>query len=103
MGLFRPNPRFHDELRGQDDFRESLKERAEAAKAKAEPLAPQIMRRNPEAFEVQEDEEGVYLANTDYGGHLAEWGSAKTPVTAPLRRGVKAAGLRLEESPKGAD
>lgn len=100
MGLFRPNPHFFDELDGQSEMREALKEQAELAKAKAEPLAPRIMRRNPEAFEVQEDDEGVYLVNADYGAHLAEWGSANSPPTAPLRRGVRAAGLRLEEDPK---
>jgi hypothetical protein len=40
------------------------------------------------------------VGNNDFAAHWVEWGSANNPPWAPLRRGVRAAGLRLEEQPK---
>lgn len=37
------------------------------------------------------------VATRDPFGHLVEWGSQNNPPYAPLRRGVRAAGLRLDE------
>lgn len=42
---------------------------------------------------------GARVMATDPFGHLVEWGSANNPPYAPLRRGVLAAGLRLDEAP----
>jgi len=41
------------------------------------------------------------VINTDPFFHLVEWGSVNNPPYAPLRRGVTAAGLRLDEDVKG--
>ncbi len=97
--VFIPDGDFIPELERSDETREALKGAGEAARARAEGMAPRIMPRNSSAIAVVEDDDGaVYLVNTDYGGHLAEWGSANNPPYAPLRRGVRAAGLRLDES-----
>lgn len=42
----------------------------------------------------------VRVINIDYAGHLIEWGSKNNPAHAPLRRAVRAAGLKLTETPK---
>lgn len=98
MALFIPNPAFLRELSKEPEVKETVSGKAEEAKSRAEEFAPRIMRRNPEAIEVQEDGDEVVLVNTDYGGHLAEWGSVNNPPYAPLRRAIRATpGLRLEE------
>lgn len=38
---------------------------------------------------------------TDWKSHWIEWGSRNNAVHAPLRRGVRAAGLEFEESGRG--
>lgn len=98
--VYVPNPRFDEQLREEGDLTEGLLEAAEEARKKAEPLAPRILPRDDQAFSVDESEGEVSLANNDFGGHLAEWGSVNNPPSAPLRRGVRAAGLRLDETPK---
>lgn len=99
MALFRRDPDFEDELRKEPEFNDALAAEAEKVIGRA-PQVPRIMPRKPKALEVQRDEDGVALVNTDAGGHLAEWGSVNNPPYAPIRRGVRAAGLRLDEEAK---
>lgn len=97
--LFFPNPRFDEELKREGTLDESLKDSAGRARDRAEALAPRIMPARSRSIEVQTSGEGdVLLVNTDHGGHLAEWGSAKNPPMAPLRRAARDVGLRVEES-----
>jgi len=99
MGLYVPNPNFENELSEDGDLDEPLVDAAESVKGEAEGIVHRIMPRTAtSAFEIQTDDDGVFLVNTDYGGHIAEFGSANSPPYAPLRRGVMAAGLRLEEN-----
>ena len=51
-------------------------------------------------MKVEQDPTGTRVRLDDPFGFLAEFGSAKNPAYAPLRRAVKAAGYRLEENPK---
>lgn len=99
-GAYLPNPDFEREISGQDENKAALKEAADTVASRAETMTPRIMPRNSEAMEVSEDEDGVAVVNTDFGGHLAEWGSRNNQPFAPLRRGVRSAGYRLEESSK---
>jgi hypothetical protein len=96
---FIPDPDFIEELRSGDEYRAALAQEAAPVKAMAEANAQRIMRRNPQAFEIVVDEDGVSVVNTDYGGHIDEWGSIHNPPNASLRRAAQAAGLRLEEEP----
>lgn len=43
------------------------------------------------------------VINTDFFFHLIEWGSVNNPAYAPMRRGVRRAGLRLEIDAKRDD
>lgn len=95
--MFRKNPLFEEEIQAELGYRAGLRAVAEVARARAEALGPRIMGRGSQAFQVQSDLDGVRVVNTDHGGHLAEWGSVNNAPYAPLRRGVRAAGMRLEE------
>lgn len=95
--MFRPNPRLVEELEGQQETKDALVEAAEGAAKQVR--AHQIMRRkDAQPIEVDDSGETPRLVNTDHGAHLDEWGSANNPPYAPLRTGVRAAGLRLDES-----
>lgn len=104
MRFFVPNPRFADEIKGQDEYREGLQEIAGEVKRQAEPIqrqasGPWIPRKGQsEQVAVGEDSDGVYVALTEHGGHLIEYGSKNNPPHAPLRRGARAAGLEVDEN-----
>lgn len=49
---------------------------------------------------VEADARGFRVVNTDHGAHIDEFGSVNSPPYAPLRRGARRAGLRLEEHGK---
>lgn len=99
------NPNFADELRDELGYRQALKDAAEAVSTRASQYARQAgapwMRRQSETIVVSTDGDEVAVINTDYAGHLLEWGSKNNAAHAPLRRAVRAAGLHFEETPKG--
>jgi secreted PhoX family phosphatase len=97
-----PNPRFAAEAKKSPEIRKGLRDVAEDVKRFAEAAAisigaPWMARSGHELIEVGEDDEGVYVANTDHGGHLQEYGSRNNPPHAPLRQGAQSAGLRVDE------
>lgn len=98
--LFRPNPNFAKELQAQPEFTRAKVRVAEAAKRKAEALSPKETGHYARQFVVTEEDGEVKLGNRDIAAHLIEWGSSKNAAHAPLRRGVRAAGLTLRESSK---
>ena len=105
MKAFIPNKNFGKELAREPEAREGLAEIAKVAVGFVTQFAedaeqPWMGRRGHELIEVQADADGVFIVNTDYGAHLAEWGSKNNPPHAPLRRGVRAAGFRLDEDSK---
>lgn len=102
---FVPNPDFEAELQGEPEYDDSLAEVAQGVKTHADAFAraagaPWLPRAGHEPIEVHQDEDTTAVVNTDHLGHLQEWGSKNNPPHAPLRRAVRAAGLRLEEKPK---
>lgn len=103
---FRANPNFErdfrSEIANETKLRQALVTAARPAAAKANELGHAIMPkgRGP-AVSVESDAEGVYIVNRAYGSHLDEYGSINNPPYSPLRRGVRAAGLRLDEHLKG--
>lgn len=102
MARFRRNPRFIAEIRKQQEHKEALREGAEAVQEQATDIARQAgapwMRRQAQTIEVQDAGDEVAVVNTDYAGHLMEWGSIRNTPHAPLRRGARAAGLHFRES-----
>ncbi len=95
--MFRPNPKFAEEMRQDEGVRAQLADKATAVARRVR--SHNFMRRKgARPIEVDDSGEKVRLVNTDHGGHLEEWGSSKSPPLAPLRTGVRASGLRLDES-----
>lgn len=82
------------------DFIDGLKGEAEKAARMAEQFAGNPwMPRAGEANQISvvESDGNVYLSNSDHAAHLKEFGSSRNAPTAPLRRGVQAAGLRFKD------
>ena len=99
MRAFIPNPNFVNELAKETPQVQALTEAAEASRDEAEQIRHHVMPKQKDpAIEVQHEGFRVLLVNTDYGGHLDEWGSINTPAAAPLRNGVRNAGYPLEET-----
>ena len=105
-GRFVLNPQLEDEIRRQPEYRTALTEAADAVQDHAASFARAAhapwMKRQSKAITVVTDADGVAVVNTDYAGHLMEWGGRNNSAHAPLRRAVRAAGLHFEESSKGA-
>jgi hypothetical protein len=96
---FQPNTDF--ELQLQAQMKGTLIKAANGVRRRAEGAKHSIMpssRSGSVVVEVDGDE--VRVVNTDHGAHLDEYGSAKNPPYSPLRRSVRAAGLRLDEHGK---
>lgn len=99
MSSFRRNPLLEKQLEAEMKALGILRPHAGAAAAKAETFTRHAMPRSATRRVVVGVVDGeVAVINTNFGGHLEEWGLARTPVYAPLRRGVRAAGLKLRES-----
>lgn len=98
--MFKPNLNFPAEIAASGDtYREGLKAAAEPARAMVERFANKVMPRpGAEQIVIEDTGDEVLIVNTDYGAFIDEIGSRNNPPNAPLRRGVRAAGLRLEES-----
>lgn len=105
MRVFRPNPRLADQVERQPEFVRALAAAGQEARDRANTFVrevgggwmPRGRTRSADPVELQIDGGEVRLVNTDYAGHLMEWGGRNNPPHAPLRRGVRAAGLDLKE------
>ena len=100
---FVPNRLFEQQIKRDPRYRAGLRLIAETqvkpavTVAARQAQAPWMPRPGHELIEVEQDGLELAVVNTDYAGHLQEWGSINNPPHAPLRRGVRAAGLRLDE------
>jgi len=82
------------QLTGEPALREALRAAGRAVATEAEAAMGQ-----PHApVRVVDHGHGVRVVNTSADAVLEEWGSARQEPIAPLRRGVHAAGLRLDET-----
>ena len=102
MSKFVPNRRFEEQLREQHEHQQALEQAAEAVQEHATTFANEAgapwMRRQSETIDVSTDGDEVAVVNTDYAGHLMEWGGRNNSAHAPLRRAVRAAGLHFKEA-----
>lgn len=89
------NPNFDQEL--LDQVRPVLREHAEQIAADTE-AALQFPGGRSRPVEVTETDKGYRVAITGPFGHLEEWGGAKSPARAPLRRSAEASGLNFQEA-----
>lgn len=100
MPEFKPAKGAHEKLAETAEYKAGMSKIAGDVARQIRGQAPArsgYYRRSIKTF-TQGDTIGV--ASSDPFAHLVEYGSVKNPAYAPIRRGVRAAGLRLVESPK---
>jgi hypothetical protein len=95
------NPLFEAEVRAQPSYALLMRRAGDRVGRFADRFcqeieAPWMQRGNEPTIVVVQQGNRVAVLNTDYGGHLMEWGSVNNPPHAPLRRAVRAAGLSLK-------
>lgn len=101
MSQFRKNPTVAAELTALPGMRLVLAEAAHEVARTTRTLAPRHSSYYRRTVQVGNDDAGSPIVyTTDIAGHLVEFGSANNPAYAPIRRAVRAAGLRLDESSK---
>lgn len=91
---FEPDHRFAESLKRQPEYVEGTARIAVAVAQNVRTGAPRHTGHYVRSIEAR----GNSVVSTDSFAHLVEWGSANNPAYAPIRRGVLAAGLRLDES-----
>jgi hypothetical protein len=100
--MFRRNPFFEAQMKRDPRYRAELRTLVETRVAPSvRRIADQVgapwMPSGGQAITVEQDGDTVQIANTDHGWAIVEFGSRNNPAHAPLRRGARAAGLRLRE------
>jgi hypothetical protein len=98
--MFVPDPNFEREIAEQAEYQSGLSELAGPVAETIKALAPIREGDFRDSIAVEIEGAEVRLGSSDFAAHLIEWGSVNNPPYAPIRRGVSAAGLRLDESPK---
>jgi len=93
---YRPNPAFEAEVRAEEKFQSGIRKRTKEVALVVRAVSP----RKTGYYERRVKARGVRIVAGDPFWHLVEFGSANNPPYAPLRRGVRAAGLRLVVLPK---
>ena len=98
---FQENPAFSREIQADPHYQAGMTRIAEEASAIVERLAHHIMPRDyTDMIKVLHRGPEIFIVNTNFGGHLDEFGSKNNPPYAPMRRGIRASGLRLDEANK---
>jgi hypothetical protein len=108
--MFKLNRNLARDLEGEPEHRSGLAKATEPAARAAKAIAPVGTVTHTlkggwvneagdyqRSIKVIERGNEVYLSAFDYKAHWIEFGSVNNPVSAPLRRGAQAAGLRFKE------
>lgn len=95
---FKRNPSFLSQLKRGVEFQAVLDDAAGAVQQAAEHETPIGATADTiHHYKTTKAPTTRKVGNTDPFFHLTEWGSVNNVAYAPLRRGVQAAGLRLDE------
>lgn len=97
---FVPNRRFEEEIGRTSTARLGIRRYAEVAKRFAIGAAPRETDDYVRSLDVVDEGGKTYVRTNDFAGHMVEFGSVHNPPYAPIRKGVRAAGLRLDETQK---
>lgn len=100
MRAFVPNPRFESEMKQTVGHRKAMVVAAGEIASVGRAIAPRRTGFYSRRFKVGEENGEVAVGNADPFAHIIEFGSVNSPVFAPIRRAVRAAGLRLDETPR---
>lgn len=95
MSTFIPNPALLSELESSAGMKDALKEAAEAGASEARRIAPVDTGDYQDSIHVEEGDGVQLVADVPYAIYV-ELGTEDTPAFQPLRRGLEAAGLKLE-------
>lgn len=94
---YKENSSFDADQAKEADFLAAMEEAANAVLAAIAAAAPVRSGYYVDSLSVSIDGDVITVGTTDFAGHMVEWGSINNAPYAPVRRGVLAAGLRLEE------
>jgi hypothetical protein len=97
MGVYVPNKLFPAQMTVDREYIDALYEQAQLTANVVKAAAPVDSGSYKNSISAKKTFTSVTVGTDDFAGHIIEWGSVKTPAQAPLRRGVLAAGLRLDE------
>ena len=92
---FRARKTFERELRGQPEFQSALRSEARVLESAIVFFAGAFTETGNYARKVRAVGNRVELR--DIAWHIIEWGSIRNPPYAPVRRAVRASGLRFED------
>jgi hypothetical protein len=95
---FTPNPAFEAELAADPATHGAMVSFGRTALAGAQAAAPVRTGRYRDSLELLDDGEQVALISTSSLWGLIEYGSVNNSPSAPLRRGVEAAGLPFSDT-----
>lgn len=96
---FRPNSRFTEELEATPAFRAGMAVIGQQVAHQARLVAPVgETGRYAQSFAVIQVGGVTLVTNMDFAAHLVEFGSVNNEAYAPLRQGVRRAGLTLLET-----
>lgn len=87
------------EIEAQPEYQARLLEIAGDVKDSVERQAP-IGQTGDYIHSIRVTQRPLAVGSFDFAAHWVEYGSIRNPPYAPLRRGARAAGLRLHERPK---
>lgn len=93
---YRPNPLFEEEIRAQPEHQKGMRTITKGVAKSVRAVAPE----RTGYYKRRVRAEGTKVRARDPFWHLIEFGSIHNAVFAPLRRGVRAAGLRFVQRPK---
>lgn len=89
-----------EQLKHTAEYRQGMAQIAEDLAQNVRDQAPQRSGHYRSSIKTFDTGTQQGVAAHDVAAHLIEFGSVNNPPYAPLRRGIRAAGLRLDESPK---
>lgn len=89
-----------EQIKRTDEYRQGMAKIAEDLANTVRSQAPAKTGRYRDSIKTFDTGTQQGVAAHDVAAHLIEFGSVNNPPFAPIRRGIRAAGLRLDESPK---
>jgi len=94
------NRQFGEQIADTQQYQDGMRRVTETAASAVRNEAPAKTGTYKRKIRTFSDGTRTGIAAHDIASHLIEFGSVKNPAYAPMRRGVRAAGLRLDQSPK---
>jgi hypothetical protein len=98
IARYRPNPAFEAEVLAEEKFQRGIRKRTKEIAEVVQAVSP----RHTGYYKRHVKAKGDRIVAGDPFWHIVEFGSVNNPAYAPLRRGMRAAGIRFLRTPKPA-